>query len=130
MSFKTKKYKIIRSAISEDFSDYLYKYLLLKRQIARTLFEKKFISPFAEGGTFKAGQPMMVGERGREMIIPETGGRVIKNEDLGMMGGANITFNVNAVDVRGVRELLIENRSTITNLINQALNQQGRKALV
>jgi len=26
--------------------------------------------------------------------------------------------------------LLIENRSTITNLINQALNQQGRKALV
>ena len=88
------------------------------------------ISPFAEGGTFKAGQPMMVGERGREMIIPETSGRVIKNEDLGMMGGANITFNVNAVDVRGVRELLIENRSTITNLINQALNQQGRKALV
>jgi len=48
MSFKTKKYKIIKSAISEDFSDYLYKYLLLKRQIARTLFEKKFISPFAE----------------------------------------------------------------------------------
>tara|TARA_Y100000114_G_scaffold51676_1_gene47137 strand:- start:1389 stop:2000 length:612 start_codon:yes stop_codon:yes gene_type:complete len=48
MSFKTKKYKIIRSAISEDFADYLYKYLLLKRQIARTLFEKRFISPFAE----------------------------------------------------------------------------------
>ena len=41
MSFKTKKYKIIKSAISEDFADYLYKYLLLKRQIARTLFEKK-----------------------------------------------------------------------------------------
>jgi len=95
-----------------------------------TGIDTSVISPFAEGGTFKAGQPMMVGERGREMIIPETGGRVIKNEDLGMMGGANITFNVNAVDVRGVRELLIENRSTITNLINQALNQQGRKALV
>ncbi len=48
MSFKTKKYKIIKSAISEDFADYLYKYLLLKRQIARTLFEKKFIPSFAE----------------------------------------------------------------------------------
>jgi len=48
MSFKTKKYKIIRSAISEDFADYLYKYLLLKRQIARTLFDQKFISPFTE----------------------------------------------------------------------------------
>ncbi len=87
------------------------------------------ISPFAEGGNIKAGQAAMVGERGRELFIPNTDGRIIKNEDLGM-GGANITFNVNAVDVRGVRELLIENRSTITNLINQALNQQGRKALV
>ena len=48
MSFKTKKYKIIKSAVSEDFADYLYKYLLLKRQIARTLFEKKFIPSFAE----------------------------------------------------------------------------------
>ena len=82
------------------------------------------------GGRFKAGQPMMVGERGRELIIPDTGGQVIKNEDLGSVGGANITFNINAVDVTGVQELLIQNRSTITNLVNQALNQRGKAALV
>ena len=96
--------------------------------VTSTGIDTSVISPFAEGGNIKAGQPALVGERGRELFVPNTDGRIIKNEDLGM--GANITFNINAVDVRGVQELLIENRSTITNLVNQALNQQGRKALV
>jgi hypothetical protein len=46
------------------------------------------------------------------------------------MGGANITFNINATDVKGVKELLIDNRATITNIINSALNQKGKPALV
>ena len=85
--------------------------------------------PFAEGGSINAGQPAIVGERGREMFIPTTDGQIIRNEDLGM-GGNNLTFNINATDVRGIRELLIDNRATITNIINSALNQKGKSALV
>ena len=44
--FNKNKYVLINNAISEDMADFLYKYLLLRRQVARTMFDKKFISPF------------------------------------------------------------------------------------
>jgi len=84
---------------------------------------------FAEGGSIKAGQPAIVGERGRELFIPQTSGTIVPNEQMGM-GGANINFTIVANDTRDFDRLLIERRSTITNLINQALNQQGRVGLV
>lgn len=47
-----------------------------------------------------------------------------------MGGTTNINFTINAVDVKGVEELLLDNRSTIVNVINGALNDQGKEALV
>jgi hypothetical protein len=64
------------------------------------------------------------------LFIPSTDGQIVSNENLKSMGGANITFNINATDVKGVKELLIDNRATITNIINSALNQKGKPALV
>ena len=84
----------------------------------------------ANGGQTSATNAYIVGERGRELFIPSTDGQVISNENLKSMGGANITFNINATDVKGVKELLIDNRATITNIINSALNQKGKPALV
>jgi len=84
----------------------------------------------ANGGQTSATNAYMIGERGRELFIPSTDGQIISNENLKTMGGANITFNINATDVRGVQELLIDNRATITNIINSALNQKGKPALV
>jgi len=46
MSFKNKKYTIIKSAISKELADFAYQYLLLKRKVARTLFDNNFIPPF------------------------------------------------------------------------------------
>jgi hypothetical protein len=83
---------------------------------------------FAEGGSVKAGQPITVGERGREIFIPKTSGTIVPNEKLG--SGTVLNFNINATDVKGVQELLINNRATITNLVNQALNQRGKSNLV
>jgi uncharacterized protein YoxC len=82
----------------------------------------------AEGGAMSAGQPYMVGERGRELFIPKTDGNLIPNQDLG--GGTNITFNIQANDVRGIRELLIDNRATIINLVNQGANAKGKSNIV
>jgi len=84
----------------------------------------------ANGGATQNGNAYIVGERGRELFIPSTDGQIVSNENLKSMGGANITFNINATDVKGVKELLIDNRATITNIINSALNQKGKPALV
>jgi archaellum component FlaC len=84
----------------------------------------------AEGGALNAGQPYMVGERGRELFIPNQSGTMIPNHDLGTTGSTSINFTINATDVRGVQELLINNRATITNLVNQALNARGKSNLV
>lgn len=48
MSFKKKKYIIIKKVISEEMTDFIYKYFLLKRQVAQTLFNTRFISPFTK----------------------------------------------------------------------------------
>lgn len=46
MSFKKNKYIIIKKAISKDLALFIYNYFLIKRQVAQTLFNTKFISPF------------------------------------------------------------------------------------
>jgi len=47
-----------------------------------------------------------------------------------MNGTTNINFNISALDSRGVKELLIDNRATIVNAVNSALNEKGKEALV
>ena len=86
-------------------------------------------SPFkAEGGNVNAGQAYMDGERGRELFVPSTNGTIVPNQDIA--GGTNINFTINATDVKGVKELLLNNRATITNIVNQALNARGKSSLV
>jgi hypothetical protein len=84
----------------------------------------------ANGGQTSNGNAYMVGERGRELFIPSTDGQIVPNEKLGGLGTTNINFTVQATDVKGVKELLIDNRATITNIINSALNQKGKPALI
>jgi hypothetical protein len=83
---------------------------------------------YAEGGSVRGGMPITVGERGRELFVPNTNGTIIPNHDMG--NGMNITFNIQANDVRGIKELLIDNRATIINLVNQGANQKGKSNIV
>ena len=48
MSFKMKKYKVIKEAISKDLAKFCYDYFIMKRQVARTMFDTKYISQFTE----------------------------------------------------------------------------------
>jgi phage-related minor tail protein len=93
-----------------------------------TAIDTSVISPFAEGGSVKGGEPITVGERGREVFMPKTDGTIIPSEKIG--GVNNINFTIQSADVRGIKELLIDNRATITNIVNQALNARGRPALI
>lgn len=82
----------------------------------------------ALGGRVQAGSTYMVGEQGAEMFVPDQSGTIIPNKDLGKATNVNITINAN--DTQGFDDLLIKRRSVIVNVINDALNSQGKEALV
>lgn len=46
MSFKKNKYEIIKKIISKDLAEFVFNYFLTKRQVARTMLDKRYISPF------------------------------------------------------------------------------------
>jgi hypothetical protein len=94
-----------------------------------TPIDASVVSPFAEGGSVRGGMPITVGERGRELFVPSTSGTIVPNHDMTNMG-TNITFNIQANDVRGIKELLIDNRATIINLVNQGANQKGKSNVI
>jgi lambda family phage tail tape measure protein len=83
-----------------------------------------------QGGAVSKGRPVLVGERGPELFVPNTTGQITQNARGTDTGTTNINFSINATDVTGVRKLLIDNRATIVNVINSALNEKGREALV
>jgi len=85
---------------------------------------------FAKGGAVSKGQPIVVGENGPEMFVPNSTGQITQSARGTGGGDTNVNFTINATDVRGVKELLIDNRATIVNVINSALNEKGKEALV
>ena len=44
--FKKDKFAVIKKAIDPKVANFIYNYFLMKRQVAATLFETKYISPF------------------------------------------------------------------------------------
>ena len=48
MSFKKNKYIVIRQVISKELTNFIYDYFSLKRKVAQTLYETRFISPFTD----------------------------------------------------------------------------------
>ena len=87
------------------------------------------IKGFEQGGRPPINQPSMVGEKGPELFIPDRAGTIVPNNQL---GGKPVTvnFNINTVDARGFNELLVNSRGVIVNMINSAVNEKGRMAIV
>ena len=95
-------------------------------------FFGSFSSAFgmAKGGAVSKGQPIVVGENGPEMFIPNSTGQITQSAR-GTGGGATtVNFNINTVDASGFEELLVRSRGTITQLINNAVNERGSKNLI
>jgi len=84
----------------------------------------------AKGGAVSKGQPVVVGERGAEVFVPNSTGQITQSAR-GTGGGAvNVNFTINTIDSRGFSDALQENRGTITGIINNALAEKGRSELV
>ena len=92
------------------------------------------IPGFAEGGNVKAGGPIMVGEKGPELFVPPSSGKIIPNNQLGKGGsGATvqsapvtnnyITNNIQAMDSRSVAQVFSENRKTLLGTVRMAENE-------
>lgn len=85
------------------------------------LIEKAFGGGKATGGAVNSAQSYLVGERGPELFVPNTGGRIIPNNS---MGGQNIVINVNApsaIDEEGFTRSII-------NALNQTQARTGAGA--
>ena len=85
---------------------------------------------FASGGAVRKGQPTIVGERGAEMFIPNSSGQITQAARGTSGSPVNVNFNINTVDATGFEELLVNSRGTISQLINQALNEKGQGNLI
>ena len=48
MSFKKNKYTILKNAISKELANFVYDYFKNKRNVAKVLFDSRYISPFTE----------------------------------------------------------------------------------
>ena len=89
-----------------------------------------FFGGKASGGAVSKGKPVVVGERGAELFIPNSSGQITQSAR-GTGGGAvNVNFTINTIDSRGFSDALQENRGTITGIINNALAEKGRSELV
>ena len=85
---------------------------------------------FADGGRPPVGRPSIVGEKGAELFVPDQAGTIVPNDKLGMGKPVTVNFNINTVDARGFNELLVNSRGVIVNMINQAVNEKGRMAII
>ena len=81
-----------------------------------------------QGGAVQKDKPYIVGEAGREMFVPNQSGNIVPNDQLGR--AVNVNFNINTVDARGFNELLTNSRATIVGMINSAVNETGRQAII
>ena len=87
------------------------------------------IKGFEKGGRPPKNQPSIVGEKGPELFVPDTAGTIVPNNQLGG-NPVTVNFNINTVDARGFNELLVNSRGVIVNMINSAVNEKGKVAII
>ena len=128
----------------KDFANMVIRELVrIAAQAAITFAIKKAASMFtfgipffAEGGPISANQPAIVGEKGPELFVPRSSGDIISNDQLAsgkpISGGREVTvnFNVQAIDSQSFQGALAEQRDTIVGIINEAVTNTGREAII
>ena len=81
----------------------------------------------ANGGPVQGKRPYLVGEKGPELFVPPNNGSIVPNSKLG--GGQmvnapvtnnNVTYNVSAIDAKGVAQFFYENRKAMLGTVTMA----------
>jgi lambda family phage tail tape measure protein len=84
---------------------------------------------FANGGMPPVGQASIVGERGPELFVPQSAGRIIPNHALGggnsnTVNNTAVTYSIQAVDASSFRSLLARDPEFLHNV-----SEQGRRSM-
>ena len=90
----------------------------------------KSVFGFAKGGAVSKGQPVIVGEQGAEVFVPNSTGQITQSARGTGGGQTTVNFNINTLDASGFDDLLVRNRGTITQIINNAVNERGSRNLI
>ena len=85
---------------------------------------------FNKGGAVSKGKPVVVGERGAELFIPNQTGQITQSARGTGGSPVNVNFSITTLDATGFQDMLVQNRGTISNIINQAVNERGGNNLV
>jgi hypothetical protein len=85
---------------------------------------------FNKGGAVSKGKPVVVGESGAELFIPNQTGQITQSARGTGTGNVNVNFTINAVDASGIDRLLVERRGTISRIINESVNERGSSNLI
>jgi lambda family phage tail tape measure protein len=98
---------------------------LIRISVRKSIVGLGTLFGFAEGGSPPVGVPSIVGEKGPEIFIPNTAGTIIPNKGLNStpLGGANVTYNIQAVDAASFRSLVARDPGFI-----YAVTEQGRRS--
>jgi lambda family phage tail tape measure protein len=79
------------------------------------------IPGFAAGGLIGTNGPVIVGERGPELLVGASGNRVIPNNEL---ASGTVNYNISAVDAQSFKQLVASDPSFI-----YAVTEQGRRTI-
>jgi hypothetical protein len=83
----------------------------------------------ALGGPVMGGKSYIVGESGPELFTPQGTGSITRNGDLGGGGAVTVNFNITANDTLGFDQLLASRKGVITQIINDAVLERGRRSI-
>ena len=131
----------IRNALKKDQVDNEKKITNELRSQTTEMKRQAFLSLFtggsggglpfmANGGAVSKGRPVVVGERGSELFVPNQTGQITQSARGTSGGQTTVNFNINTLDASGFDDLLVRNRGTITQIINSAVNERGSKNLI
>ena len=77
---------------------------------------------FASGGIIPTNGPVIVGERGPELLMGAAGMNVVPNNALG--GASNVVYNISAVDAMSFKAMIARDPTFL-----YAVTEQGRRSL-
>ncbi len=86
----------------------------------------------AYGGDLTRGygnRGFIVGEKGPELITPETPINVTPANDTAASAPVNATINIQAIDSQGVQDVLVAQKGNIIQMLRQAANASGQRFL-
>jgi len=66
----------------------------------------------------------MVGEQGPELFVPSVPGTIVPNDEI-TATSQNVNISINAIDSRGIEQVLVEQRGNIIGMIRSAANNVG-----